>query len=278
MPEKILLCTDLDRTLLPNGFQPESPDALPRFRKLAAHPELALAFVSGRDKALLLDAMHEYDLPEPDYAIGDVGTTIYRVQGDTWEVWNAWHDEIAPDWKGCRHGELAGLFDDIDELQLQEPEKQNIFKLSYYVPVTFDPTGLIAEMTNRLNSLSVAASLVWSVDEVAGRGLLDVLPARANKYHAIRFLMEREGYRESSTVFAGDSGNDLPVLTSGLQAVLVRNATEEVRQAATKSAHEKGAANRLYLARGGFHGMNGYYTAGVIEGLVHFVPAVEGWL
>lgn len=278
MSETILLCTDLDRTLLPNGVQPASPGALPLFRKLAERPELRLAFVSGRDKTLLLDAIQEYDLPAPDYAIGDVGTTIYRVQDDAWEVWDAWHSEIAPDWKGRQHDELAALFDDLTEIRLQEPEKQNTFKLSYYASMGLDHASLLAEMRHRLEPRGIAASLVWSVDEVARAGLLDVLPARANKYHAIRFLMDREGFRDALTVFAGDSGNDLQVLTSGLQSVLVRNATDEVREAAICEAREHGVLDRLYLARGDYHGMNGYYTAGVIEGLAHFVPAVEDWL
>ncbi|MCI5126782.1 MAG: haloacid dehalogenase, partial [Candidatus Electrothrix sp. AR5] len=32
---KLLVCTDLDRTLLPNGPQPESPGARPAFAALA---------------------------------------------------------------------------------------------------------------------------------------------------------------------------------------------------------------------------------------------------
>ena len=36
----ILLCSDLDRTLIPNGTQPESPQARPLLRSLAARPEL----------------------------------------------------------------------------------------------------------------------------------------------------------------------------------------------------------------------------------------------
>ena len=38
----LLLCTDLDRTLIPNGREPESPEARPWFRRLAAEPEVAL--------------------------------------------------------------------------------------------------------------------------------------------------------------------------------------------------------------------------------------------
>ena len=79
------------------------------------------------------------------------------------------------------------------------------------------------------------------------------------------------------TVFAGDSGNDMPVLTSGLQSILVRNAEEDIKAEAIQSLKRKGLEDKLYLAHGGFLGMNGNYAAGVLEGLVHFVPATKAW-
>lgn len=278
MTEPILLCCDLDRTVLPNGPQPESPQARPLLRAVAARPELTLAYVSGRHLELLLDAIREYRIPTPDFAIGDVGTTIYDVRGGDWHPWEAWSEEIAPDWAGMSREELARLFDDIAPLRLQEPEKQNTFKLSYYADEDADHQGLLAQMSERLQRRGVRASLIWSVDEVARVGLLDVLPERATKVHAIRFMIERDGFDEARTVFAGDSGNDLPVLTSGLQAVLVRNAREEVRRAALERLRAGGDPERLYLARGGFLGMNGNYSAGVLEGLAHFLPETEAWM
>ena len=275
---ELLLCCDLDRTLLPNGSQEESPQARPLFKKLVQRPELTLAYVSGRHKGLLLEAIENYDLPVPDYAIGDVGTTLYEIHGEEWRAWTAWEEEIAPDWAGRRHDELATLFQDIGDLTLQEPEKQNTFKLSYYAPPEIDHDALLAEMEARLESLCIRASLIWSIDEARHAGLLDVLPRRATKYHAIRFLMAHKGFATGNTVFAGDSGNDLPVLTSGLRAVLVRNASREVREEALRAVRRKGIAHRLYLARGDFLGMNGNYAAGVLEGLAHFEPIVRNWL
>jgi len=274
----ILLCSDLDRTILPNGAQPESPDARPLLHALAARPEVTLAYVSGRHKALLQEAIEEYDIPVPDYAIGDVGTTIYHVHDGSWDPWDEWAEEIAPDWGGRRHDELAALFTDLDALTVQEPEKQNTFKLSYYAPSELERGFLLAEMGDRLDRAGVRASLVWSVDETAQVGLLDVLPECATKLHAVRFLMTHRGFAETRTVFAGDSGNDLPVLTSGLQAVLVKNAHPEVRDEARRALAAKGALDRLYLAHGEFLGMNGNYSAGVLEGLAHFIPEVRAWL
>ena len=42
MPKRILICTDLDRTLLPNGKQPESPGARAAFTRLVSRPEVTL--------------------------------------------------------------------------------------------------------------------------------------------------------------------------------------------------------------------------------------------
>ncbi len=274
----LLLCCDLDRTLLPNGKQEESPQARPLFRKLAQRPELTLAYVSGRDQSLLREAIRDYELPLPDYAIGDVGTTVYEIKNDQWHPWHSWEEEIAPDWAGHRHDELAALFTDIDTLTLQEPQKQNTFKLSYYAPQDTQHDPLLTEMEARLKSLGIQASLIWSIDEAKHVGLLDVLPKRATKYHAIRFLMAQKGFDEDNTVFAGDSGNDLPALTSGLYAILVRNARQEVREEAVRRVQEKGIAQRLYLAQGGFLGMNGNYAAGVLEGLAYFHPQTLRWL
>lgn len=277
MRDKILLCSDLDRTILPNGPHPESPRARPFLNAIAGRPELTLAYVSGRDKRLLLEAISSYDIPVPDYAIGDVGTTIYTIENGTWRPMAEWHREIAGDWAGKNHDDLARLLADLDALTLQEPEKQNVFKLSYYAPEDIDHGALLAEIESRLRPDGVHAGLIWSIDEQEHTGLLDILPGRATKYHAIRFLMTELAFPEKNTVFAGDSGNDLPALTSGLQAVLVRNARDEVRREAITSLEKQGLSERLYLAQGDFQGMNGNYAAGVLEGLAHFMPATGVW-
>ena len=274
----ILLCCDLDRTVLPNGVQAESPGARPLLRALAARDELTLAYVSGRHRALIQEAIAEYDLPIPRYAVADVGTTVYSVQGGDWQVWNAWSEEIAPDWAGRTRADLAVLFYEFSELTEQEPAKQNTFKLSYYTAPDVSRDALLERMRQVLEAQGIRASLIWSLDEVANEGLLDVLPAGATKVHAVRFLMQQGRFDERRTVFAGDSGNDLPVLASGLQAVLVRNAHADVRAEARQLVADSAAAERLYFARGGLFGMNGNYSAGVLEGLVHFIPEVRSWL
>ena len=271
----ILICSDLDRTLIPNGFQKESAHARPVFRRLAENANIYLAYVSGRDRKLILDAIEEFYLPEPDYAIGDVGTTFYRVMNGNWQLSDDWSDEIGKDWKGLNWEQLAEFFEDMDDMRLQETEKQSPYKLSFYTDQNVDQQRLIKHIRIVLDEKGVHANIIWSVDEISTNSLLDIVPARANKLLAIQFLMQQEQFSGERTVFAGDSGNDLDVLTSGLQAILVKNANENVRKEAIDSLSVKHITNRLYLPKGNFCGMNGNYAAGVLEGLVHFIPETE---
>lgn len=265
--------SDLDRTLLPNGDQPESPGARPLFRALAARADVFLCYVSGRDRLLLQQAIAGFELPLPDFAIGDVGTTIYEITGDQWTLWQPWHDLIGQDWAGTDAQQLAELLAGSGAIRLQEPGKQGKYKLSYYVSPQSDVRALLDEARNRLDREGVHASLVWSVDEQARTGLLDVLPASADKLQAIRFMQQRLGLAPERVVFAGDSGNDLAVLTSGIRSILVANAHPDVSAAARRSADD-----RLYHAGGGYLGMNGCYAAGVLEGIAHYFPDLGTWL
>jgi HAD superfamily hydrolase (TIGR01484 family) len=278
MPDRILICTDLDRTLLPNGAPPESPGARDRFRALIARPEVELAFVSGRHRALVESAIDEFQLPQPDFVIGDVGSSIYAVQNGDWSQWSLWNEVLESNWGTSDGPALIALFEDIELLTPQESEKQGRFKSSYYAPMTVDVEALKREMQSRLDAAGLPSKIIWSIDDNREIGLVDVLPQKASKLEAVRFLMQSTGHTLNNTLFAGDSGNDLAVLCSEVQAVLVANATDSVREEALRLAEQAGTASTLYIARGEFRGMNGNYSAGILEGLVHYLPETEAWI
>jgi hydroxymethylpyrimidine pyrophosphatase-like HAD family hydrolase len=133
-------------------------------------------------------------------------------------------------------------------------------------------------MASRLQGERVDASLVWSIDETTDTGLLDVLPQRATKYHAIDFLRQSLDHTLEEIIFSGDSGNDMEVLISPIPAVLVANAQPEVRQQAQRLVDENGNGDSLYMAKGGFMGMNGNYSAGILEGAAHYHPQLVNQL
>ncbi|MGI0493085.1 HAD-IIB family hydrolase [Alkalinema pantanalense CENA528] len=279
--QQLLICTDLDRTLLPNGRQAESPLARERFARLVNRPEVCLAYVSGRDRALVEAAIEEYRLPMPDWVVGDVGSTLYRVQGEDWEPSQLWEQEISKDWQGLIATDLQSMLADLTDLShltLQEAEKQSRYKLSYYLPLDTDLTDFKQWMSLRLSEKNIVASLIYSVDEAADIGLLDILPARATKLHAVEFLMQRQGFDHSNTVFAGDSGNDLPVLVSSVPSVLVANARKDVIEQARWQAQQQSTLDRFYLAQGNFLGMNGCYSAGILEGVAYYHPHTTAWI
>lgn len=269
---KLLLCTDMDRTVIPNGFQPEPADARKQFNTFCHRSDVKLAYVTGRHVALVKQAIKNYALPMPDYAITDVGTKIYQVSNGSWQQLADWEAEIDKDWNGQSHSQLKQLLKPVSELRLQESSKQNTHKLSYYLPLYLDKNSKIAQVEAFLEKAGVNASVLWSVDEPKNIGLLDVLPKHATKLHAIEFLQEKLGYAINEVVFAGDSGNDLPVLTSCIQSVLVDNASTEIKQAAVQLSQHNGHGSALYLAQSKAQENNGNYAAGVLQGVAHFAP------
>lgn len=279
MPERLLLCTDLDRTLIPNGEQPESAGARQHFAQLAAQPQITLAYVSGRHRELVQYAIDEYQLPQPQYVIGDVGTTIYALNAQgQWCQLKAWENSIDKDWQHLSHDELSRTLAAVEALQLQEPEKQNRHKLSYYAPHCEDLEQLESAVTEALAAKNISARQVWSIDDAAGVALLDILPLQAGKYHAIKALQAVEGFSDATTVFSGDSGNDMEVLVSPVPSTLVANSSPLLQQQAADTAAAAGNGNRLYIARGDFMGMNGNYSAGILEGIATYHPETLAWM
>jgi hypothetical protein len=41
---------------------------------------------------------------------------------------------------------------------------------------------------------------------------------------------------------------------------------------------QQGTITALYLAQGGFLGMNGNYSAGILEGIAHYHPETQLWM
>jgi sucrose-6F-phosphate phosphohydrolase len=270
LKQRLLLCTDLDRTLLPNGELPESDGARAMFARMVAQQGISLAYVTGRHLALVEESILAYGLPMPDWILADVGSSIFQRGTHGWSLLDQWSRHIGADWRGLFAKDLAGLLSGLPGLTLQPDDRQNTYKLSYFLSMDVDLPALMRLIGDQLDQRALAANLIHSVDGQVPTGLLDIVPQRASKLHAIEFLMRKQGFSADQTLFAGDSGNDLSVLTSSLPAVLVANAQPAVVEQASAEAKQNGTADRLYLAKGGFLGMNGNYSAGILEGIDHF--------
>ncbi len=272
--QRLLLCTDMDRTVIPNGEQPEHENARQRFYEFCSLPEVSLVYVTGRHRSLVEEALQHYSLPMPDYVITDVGTKIYKVGDAGWSEIDEWAQRNSQDWNGISAVEIKVILSGLSDLQIQEHEKQNSHKLSYYVSLDINHKYLLDEVSRTLDNNSVNASLVWSIDELKNIGLLDILPRHATKLHAVEFLQKQLQYTLDEVVFAGDSGNDLPVMGSSIPAVLVANASKEIQMEAKNLAVKSGNEKKLYIATGKNSDMNGNYSAGVLEGVEYFMPSL----
>lgn len=284
---KLTLCTDLDRTLLPNGFQPSDPQSIPLLQKLVQENDISLVYVTGRDKKLVLDAIYEYDLPVPDHAITDVGTRLYHLRADSTDKLNLkpndyhWDEDcnyqqyLKKHWKQDKLDIVRTRIEDCYQLRLQEPEKQSRFKLSYYYGSETSQGSIEQDIKSLCDDTGLNCNIIMSHDETADIGLLDILPGDASKYHAIRFLMDKYVITTKEIIFFGDSGNDMEVMVSEIPSVLVNNTQESVKQEATRRAKLNHHEQQLFIAEGNFCGLNGNYCSGILEGLAWYYPEFE---
>lgn len=259
-----LLATDMDGTIIPLEDTPDHRNAVARFRELVeARDDLLVAYVTGRDLALVQEGIREFGLPRPDLVAADVGTTVYRWDGQAFQEDPEYRHLMREAMGGLTGAGLRKLLADYPELELQPPDRQGTFKLSYFTPRTAVRDGVVEEVRRRLEERGARVTLVFSVDSVRGIGLLDILPAGISKDAAVRFLHDRTGVSEERLIYAGDSGNDRAAMLSGYRVVVVGNAPTALKDTLRADAARKGMGGSLYFAREP-------YAAGVLEGLRHW--------
>jgi len=265
-----VLATDLDGTLIPLDGNSQNIEDLKQLQSALQVHARTLCFVTGRHFESVLDAMAEHSLPEPEWMICDVGTSIRRKHSQTkgnpsqaeYNIVDEYHsylEEIVGEFPTSKlREELSG----IGTIRLQEDEKQGDYKLSYYV----DQSELhnAAQLVGaKLGELDAPYSLIDSIDPFNGDGLIDLLPVGVSKAHALQWWCEYLDQPIESIIFAGDSGNDFAALTAGFSAILVGNASDEVKNAVKKVHQNNGWTNRLHLPQRAA-------TSGLFEGCRHF--------
>lgn len=264
----MILATDLDRTLLPNGKQTYD-GSMRLFREIAAGKSIILIYVTGRRVQLVKKAISKYKTPFPKYSICDVGTRIYSIKNRKFSEDKGWGREINKETPGWSINKFKKSLAGIMQLRLQEKAAQNRLKLSYCLRDLKNSGEIVREAEKRIKKICRAAAVVYSVDETTQTGMVDVLPQHATKLAALEYLRKKLRLKKSGAIYCGDSGNDLLPITFGYKSILVRNATPSVRKAAVNSLKRKGMLKKLYLAKGKGK-LNGYYVSGIIEGLAHF--------
>ncbi len=262
-----ILATDLDRTLLPNGSWTPDDEAIELFNELTAKTGVLVVYVTGRNLTLTENAIREHGVRYPNVLCGDVGTSIRMYENGKWKFdsgWIAHVERASPRWNAAA---IRDALVKIEGIREQESEHLNRFKQSYYVE--HDKKAEILRQIEQRVKGKFDEVIVYSFDSQDGKGLLDFLPASATKRTALEYVAEEFGAAKEDVVFCGDSGNDIFPLTAGFCGVLVRNADDQLVEN-VKRAMDETPGLKVYFAKGGFQGLNGYYTSGVIEGACHY--------
>jgi sucrose-6F-phosphate phosphohydrolase len=262
-----ILATDLDRTLLPNGSWEADEEAIDLFNELTEKQGVLVVYVTGRNLDLTENAIREYGVRYPDVLCGDVGTSIRIYENGEWRFDDGWIAQVrhaSPRWDATAIREAVSGIDGMHE---QEPEHLNQFKQSYYVEHDRNE-DILKQVEDRVKG-RFDEVIIYSFDSQDGKGLLDFLPASATKQTALEYVAGEFGTAKEEVVFCGDSGNDIFPLTAGFRGVLVRNADDQL-VANVRKAIAQDPGLKAYFAKGGFRGLNGYYTSGVLEGACHY--------
>ncbi|WP_339734601.1 malto-oligosyltrehalose trehalohydrolase [uncultured Gimesia sp.] len=254
-----VLATDLDGTFIPLEGNSQNRSALQTLTSQFAAHDISLIFVTGRHFESVIQAITEFQLPEPEWIICDVGTSIFKRQySGTFTPVTAYQDYqnqiIAP----MPIASLRERLQSTPGLRLQEEAKQGPFKLSFYADAT-QLDKLVDHIQADLDQTDAPYSIIHSIDPFNGDGLIDLLPATVSKAHALEWWIAAYTLNAEDIVFSGDSGNDLAALTAGYRTILVGNADRTLAQRVYQLHHESGWKNRLYLAHDSA-------TSGVLEG------------
>lgn len=205
--------------------------------------QIAFGIATGRHIESAVDILKKNQVRIPDVLITSVGSEIHYGKNLVRDI--GWSAHIRHQW---RRDALEEALKKFPALRLQSEENQREFKLSYLASP--DEMPPLDELYEYLHGLQLHAQLIYSHEE-----FLDILPVRASKGHAIRYLAYKWGLPLENFVVSGDSGNDTEMLIGDTRAIVVGNHSPEL-------AHLRNQ-EKIYFA-------DQHYAAGIIEGLEHY--------
>lgn len=260
--QRPILATDLDGTLIPLTGNSQNIADLKMLRQQIENIGIELVFVTGRHLESVESAIEQFDLPQPDWIVCDVGSSVYQNSNRGWQPVSKYQTELR-DALGCKSmRSFHEHFDEHDLLRLQEPEKQTDFKMSFYADGK--NLGLAkSSLTDELVRLRINGSIIASVDPFNGDGLLDVLPTGVSKQFALDWWLNHLNFDREQVAFAGDSGNDFAAMTAGYKTIVVGNADAELVQQVTKFHATQDWEGRLHVSKQ-------QATSGVLDGIRTF--------
>lgn len=259
-----VLAVDLDRTIIPNGLEVYD-NSLPLLSAIIDDMEILLIYVTARKIESIKKVIVEYNLPIPKYVISKVGAVIYYVKNGNYLELEKWQDKLSDNSSLWDFGGLKSGLVDIENLTIQKDEEQHKYKLSYYIDSLNGYDKTVSDVNYICYSISgSSAEVTASKDLNSHKGYIDIMPRFLSKLSALLFLQDIIGFKDEEILFAGDSGNDLPVLRSHFSSILVKNSEIELKKLCGDF--------KCWIAEG-ISGLNGNYSSGIIEGIIK-----KGWI
>ncbi|MGB5324737.1 MAG: HAD family hydrolase, partial [Pseudomonadales bacterium] len=111
---------------------------------------------------------------------------------------------------------ISNLLDELPGLKKQPKAEQSSFKISYYYDESVAPA--IDEIYKLLLQKEITANVILSFGQ-----FLDVIPSRASKGQALRYVCQRLEIPLEHTLVAGGSGADEDMMRGNTLAVVVAN-------------------------------------------------------
>ncbi|KAB0682630.1 HAD-IIB family hydrolase [Aureimonas leprariae] len=236
-----LLVSDIDNTLV--GCN-DGVRSFTDWQRLQG--DLAFGVATGRSFHSAMAILEQWDAPRPRVMITSVGSEIYHLQpnGTTYAADRNWEAIVREGWN---REAVRAVMETVPGIRPQAPLEQRRFKLSYF---TDGDRHVARDVRERLER----AGLLCSVIHSHGR-YLDILPVSASKGTAVDYVRHLLGLPESAVFVAGDSGNDIEMLRTARQAIIVGNFSDDL------ASHPE--LTHSYVARQ-------THARGIIEGVDHF--------
>ncbi len=234
------IITDIDNTLIGEEENKNLNDLLALLTK--NRNIIGFCVATGRTIASAVEYLKQHNVHAPDIIISSVGSEIYY--GKDLHYGQGWETHISSKWNRAK---IVELLKDVDFLEYQEEITQRRFKISYLMKPGKDRLAMIHDL---LLKHKCRYNLIYSHQRY-----LDILPYRASKGKAIRYLSYKWEISLKNILVCGDSGNDEEMLRGEPLAVVVGNYSEELE----KLKHGK----NIYFAKQ-------KYAGGIVEAVKHY--------
>ncbi len=234
-----MLVTDIDNTLLGG----KTKDLRELIRILEENKEfLGFGVATGRVFDSALQVLKANGIMMPDIIISAVGSQI--SYGKSLHNDQGWDTHISKNWN---RELIVSRLEKINFIRMQEEDVQMPCKVSYNMNPGKDR---LAKIHHVLTQNRCQYTLIYS-----HRKYLDILPYRASKGKALRYLSYKWGIPLKNFLICGDSGNDEEMLKGEPSGVIVGNYSPELENLKSRK--------HIYFAKRS-------YAGGIIEGIKHY--------